>query len=222
MRPATRRLRRCGSRQDESREYTARRRLDNIMGYVTGGYFQVNSLDSKGTPENIDQWGAVTNEQMFLGQARRQWWSEGGAFVEIVEGAYLFSTDQAEATGALKVVGGRQLFPSSAQDTFRWGSQTGFEQPVYRSLAYNNSSSSWDPGSRIMLFLVLATDETVEGFRIVGSRQLARDLQSKQPYVTISEWGDTTAREQFLGIGEAYSEEYHWGFSQISLFLAPA
>lgn len=191
-------------------------------GYLVGGYYQwYHNLESKGTPQIVNQWGLVTDHSVFIGQGRRD--SSSTQIGGTVTYSWLYLTDQPTVEGALKIVGGFQYFDNDSTEVFAWGNHGSlyYDQEVYQSTAYNDNTSSWE-ASRIHLYVTPATNDQTPGFRLVGFRQLARDLESKQPYVTVSEWGDTSAQEQFIGIGKAWSQAYGWGFSQISLFLAPA
>jgi hypothetical protein len=122
------------------------------------------------------------------------------------------------------VVGGRQfwgdLLNGQPEELFVWGSRSSFEVEVYSSIAYIDLEHTWRPAG-IRLYVTAGSDDQSQGFRIVGARQQSRDEASKRPYVTISEWGDLTAQEQFIGTGWSWSQAYGWGFSQISLFLSP-
>jgi hypothetical protein len=193
-------------------------------GYVAGGYYQdYYNIDSKGTPGIVHQWGLITANQQFLGQGLLPLRFEGSN-TDRVRYAWLFVTDQPAALGALKVVGGRQFWGDLngiIGEDFLWGNRSSFEVEVYSSFAYLDVEREWLP-SGIRFYVTAGSDDQSQGFRIVGARQQSRDLESKQPYVTISEWGDLTAQEQFIGIGQSWSQAYGWGFSQISLFLSPA
>ncbi|HEX7463036.1 MAG TPA: hypothetical protein VF317_12775 [Dermatophilaceae bacterium] len=195
-------------------------------GYLAGGYYQeYYNLDSKGTPGIVHQWGLITADQQLLGQGLLPTGFAGSA-ADRVRYAWLFRTDQAAALGALKVVGGRQNWGEvgggvDVEDAFLWGSRTPFEVEAYSSIAYLDLERAW-LYSNISFYVTAGSDSQSQGFRIVGARQQSRDLESKQPYVTISAWGDVTAQEQFIGIGQSWSQAYGWGFSQISVFLAPA
>jgi hypothetical protein len=184
-------------------------------GYLAGGFLQryVN-LESTGDPEIVNWWGSATDDQQVLGQGLTVLQRE-------VTYGWIFLTDQATALGALKVVGGRQYYEGldPSGEVNPWGDRSPFEIEVYRSLAYSDLARGWLQSS-VRLYVVQA-DSVDAGFRIVGGRQSARDRDSREPFVTLSEWGDTSWLEQFLGTGQSWSSRYGWGFSQVTAFLAP-
>ena len=194
-------------------------------GYLAGGYSQrYNNLESTGIPLIEGQWGLVTGDLGLVGQGLLPKEAPPDYLgYDRVLYSWLFFTDQSAAVGALRIVGGRQIFleGNTPAENFVWGNRAPYEQEVYSSQAYDNHTSSWTLSS-IRLYVTAANNNQIPGFRIVGVRQLSRDEESKQPYVTISEWGDTSAQEQFIGIGKSWSQPYAWGLSQISLFLASA
>ena len=198
---------------------------------LTGGeHSRWHNPNSAGPPVIVGQWGLVTDDMRPLGEGHlyHELGSEGDPWrvsIPTVQFSWLFTTDDRSAVGALKILGGRQLFwdgisfdgsSFAGRETFAWGSRGPVEQEVYSSAAWDGD---WNPAS-IRLYVASPGSE-LPGFELVGVRQMARDRPSHQPYVTIMEWGDTSAQEQFIGIGEAWSPNYGWGFSQISLFLTP-
>ena len=187
-------------------------------GYLTGGFYQVyDNLESLGIPTNEEEWGETTRTKQQLGQGRLP------EPHDHVQYAWLFFAHRPDADGAMKVVGGRQLFEEGddERESHVWGHRSSCEQEVFASLAFDNKTAAWTP-SRITCYLTEADDDDLPGFHIVGAKQITRDIESKQPFCTRSEWGDTSAHEQFIGVGQSWSKEYGWGFSQILLYLVRA
>lgn len=194
-------------------------------GYITGGYFNIYaSLAGIGYPmPSCNPWGLPTEDNQEVGLG----WGNNFDVVgkDTAHHSYLYFTKSANSPGALKVLGGRQLFWDQGSNQFNednvWGARSNIEVWVYESTAYFNTIADWTTPSFITFYLAPATS-AVPGLKMVGGQQSTSDLTAQRPFIPYMGWGDVGGQPQFIGTGKAWSEVYQeWGFSKLSAFFQP-